>query len=326
MQTTLRLTSLALALSLFGCPSGNKYSDLAKQANSARDAGGEVKPQPPEATLLTSGQNVPRDLHVDGDNLYWLNEGIRTEGKPGVFKMNKAGGEVVTLTEARGVYAIAVDADNVYYLVPEALELRKVPKSGGKSEVLASNVEQLRAMTLDADSVYFAGSQGIFKVAKAGGPMKEVALEVQLPDVLGSDDAFLYWYSQMSGKVARLAKRGGSPKAVVSDDLHTLHTFFIDGNEIFFSYGSEKKMEIHRTGKAGGKIATVVSGQDPATDFAVDATHIFWSTGEQIFKAPRSGGEAVKVVDKMDRAADVEVDGQYVYWTDRIGRIERMPK
>src|SRR5205823_4263519 len=142
-----------------------------------------------------------------------------------------------------------------------------------------------------------------------GVATKEVAFDVQLPDVLATDEAFLYWYSQMSGKLARLAKRGGSPKAVLADDQHTLHTFFIDGNDIFFSYGSEKKMEIHRTGKSGGKIANVVKGQDPPTDFATDASNIYWCTGDAIFKAPKSGGDATKVVDKVDRASDIEVDG-----------------
>ncbi len=313
----------AIALVLLGCK--DKYREAARAAAAARDAGHLLQPQPASATLLAHGQNVPRDLQTDGTHLYWLNEGRRAEGKSGLFKMPKDGGDVVELASGRGIFALAFDADSVYFLVPENLSVHKVPKSGGAATTLATEQEGLSAIAVDESHVYWAGAEGVFRVAKSGGRVETVAQNLSVPNGLFVDGQHAYWYSPMAGKLARVVKKGGKPTPLVSEDV-TLHTFFIDDAWLYWSFGSEKKAQLKRMSKNGGKPETIVAGQDVPADFAVDGQHVYWNTPDAIFRVPKGGGQAEKVVDGLDRATDLTVDDRYVYWTDRIGRIQRVAK
>lgn len=313
---------LAALLSLAGCK--NKFEDM-KQAALTRDAGPAVAPVPAGATLIAHGQNVPRDLLVDGSHLFWLNEGRRAEGTPGVYSVSKEGGEVKELVSGLGVHGLALDDQNIYWIHPENGTVSKAPKGGGAAESLATEQENLSAIAVDDTHVYWAGGTGIYRVEKAGGKVQAVVDNISLPNGLHVDDQHVYWYSIMSGKLARAPKKGGKPSSLVEEEV-TLHAFFIDGDSLYWSYGSEKKAKVKKMAKAGGKPLEVVTGQDVPGDFAFDESHIFWLTPENIFKAPKAGGSAEKIVEGMDRAIDLNVDGSYVFWTDRIGRIQRMKK
>ena len=315
-----------MLLFLTACKGGNDYASMAKQANAARvDAGSEVAPAPAGATLLGSGQNSPAHLQLEGDTVFWLNEGGRT-GTPGLFKLPKAGGPTVSLMEEPELVAMAADANSVYWLAPHVGKIGKVSRGGGgKPEVLGETTSILRGMVIDDSDVFWAENEAIMRVSKAGGKAQPVCV-VGLPDFLTIDGAYVYWYSMISGVIQKAPKKGGPVSKVYADDQHSLHTFFIDGPDLFVSFGAENKMVIQRLPKSGGKPTTLIEGQDPATDFAIDANNIYWITEDNIFKVPRSGGAATKVVEKLEHGRDVVVDDRFVYWADRSGRIQRLPK
>ncbi len=321
-----KLMVVVLGVALAACKSENKFKQMADSANQARDAGESVQPQPPTATLIAWGQNTPRDLWVDDDGLYWLNEGRRVDGSPGIYRVNKSGGEVTALSKSSSVYAIAVDASSVYWIDPQNDRVVKVPKNGGAETVLVQDVPNLRALALDDTHVYFGGNDWLGRVAKGGGKLELLHENVQMPDLLVVGQGSLYWYSSMSGKVARTGTRGGAAKAFYANDQNTLAAMFLDGADLFLSWGSEKKMEVNRLPLSGGKPTPVVTGQDPAVDFAIDGDAIYWGTSDTISKVSRSGGSATQVVEGIDRLSDLAVDGAFVYWTDRIGRVQKLPK
>ncbi len=313
---------LAVSLALTGCK--NKFEERRAAAEANQDAGG-VSAAPPTATLLTWGQNVPRDLWLDEQNLYWLNEGRRSEGEPGIFKLPKAGGTAVKLVSGKGIHAIALDEGHLYFIHPEGGSVNRVSKAGGAVEPLATEQENLAALAVDDTDVYWTSAEGIWRAPKAGGKSAEVVPKISIPSGLAVDEANVYWYSVMSGKLARAPKKGGAPKPLLSEDV-TLHAFFLDQDSLYWSYGSEKKAEVKRMPKGGGKVEQVVKGEQVPSDFATDQSSVYWTSGEAIFKAAKSGGASSVVVDKTDRASDVAVDGSFVYWTDRIGRVQRAPK
>lgn len=324
MNRTIGLALLALA-ACKGNGKSNDYAAMAKAANAARaDAGNPLAmPAPPNATLLAFGQNSPRLLTVEGDSVFWLNEGGRI-GPVGLFKAPKDGGKVTTLMEEPELTAMAVDGSDVYFLAPRAGKLGKVSRNGGAPVILTELQGLIRGMAIDDTDVFFAEDEGIHRVPKGGGK-EQTVVQTGIPDYLVADNNAVYWYSNISGVVQKAPKHGGGASKVHADDQHTLHTIFVDGNDLFISYGAEKAMTIQRLGKSGGKPTPVVEGQDVASGFAIDGQNIYWSTDDTIFKAPRTGGQATKVVEKAEHAHDIAVDSQYVYWTDRT-RVQRMPK
>lgn len=323
----MRPTLLLVFALLCGCKGGNNYASMAKQANAARlDAGNsDIVPAPPGATLLGSGQNSPRLLQVEGDTLFWMNEGGRAVGAPGLFKVPKAGGPTVALMQEPDLMAMAADASAVYWLAPRVGKVGKVPRGGGAPEVLAETTGIVRGMAIDDTDVFWAENEAIYRVSKAGGKVATV-VTAAVPDFLNVDGTHVYYYSTITGVILRAPKKGGAAVKVHSDDQHTFHTFFIDGPDLFVSFGAEKKMEIQRLPKTGGKPVTVVDGQDPASDFAIDGANIYWITEDDIFKVPRNGGASTKVAQKLEHGRDLAVDDRFLYLSDRSGRVEKLPK
>jgi hypothetical protein len=223
------------------------------------------------------------------------------------------------------VMAIAADAEAVYWLEPREGRVMKKPRGGGEETKLADSVGISRGLFLDADTVYWAENEAIYAVPKAGGKSRTVS-PADIPDLFAVDDAYVYWYSSISGNLSRAPKKGASkPQKVYTDKDHTLHTLLIDGNEMFVAFGAEGRMTVQRIPKGGGAPVTVVEGQQSPLDFAIDADHLYWITEDDVLKAPRAGGAVTTIVKKLWFGTSLAVDGQYVYWTDK-SRIQRMPK
>ena len=321
------LAWVVAALLVAGC-SRKSVTDEAIEASKEhkKDSGAEVPSSTPGATLLASGQNVPMDLHVDDTHVCWLNEGRRAEGEPGLYCLPKSGGTPKQIVPGKGVYSLATDAEFIYWTVPEAMSLYKAPKNGGEPVTLATDQENLSTLVLDDAYVYWTGNEDVWRIEKAGGKPKSVASKLSTPGGLQVDEGFVYFYSVIAGKLARAPKKGGAAKVVVAEDRATLHAFFVDGANVYWTFGSEKKMEIDRQPKAGGKPVQVVTGQDPPVDIKQDGANIYWTTGDAILKVAKDGGAVTPVVPKVDRALSIAVDGSFVYWSDRIGRVQKAPK
>lgn len=309
------------------CKGENKYDRMAREANAARADGGlKVAPYPPQATLLAGSQNGPRQVFVDADAVFWLNDGSRGDTDPGLIKVPKNGGPTVTLVKSDAISAVVADAQALYFLFPRAGKIMKQSKSGGEPTALADSQGVLRTLTLDDTTVYWAEDDGVFAVPKAGGKSRQVLSGIGLADFLVADQASLYWYSSVSGKASRGSKKGGAPAPLYADEQHTLNSFFLDGQELCISFGSSGKMELYHLPKTGGKPTLIVGGQEPASDIASDGSAIYWATEDAIFKVPRSGGSVEPVVLKGDRIRNLALDDSSVYWTDRGGRVQKMKK
>ncbi|MFZ5470355.1 MAG: hypothetical protein ACOZIN_13040 [Myxococcota bacterium] len=320
------LLGMVTLSALAGCKKKESLQLAEAAKERAKDAGSGVAPVPAHAHLIASGQNVPRDLYAAGDSLHWLNEGRRAEGKPGLFKVSKRGGEVAELAVGLGIHAHALDGENVYWIHPENEVVMRAPLAGGAPTPIASGQENLSALALDDTHVYWAGAEEIRRAPKAGGPVQVVASKLSIPSGLSVDAQAVYWYSPMSGKLARAPKKGGAARPVLSENV-TLHSFFLDDGFLYWSLGSEKKAVIRRQATSGGKPFDVVTGQDVPAGLTADATHVYWTTGDAIFRVPKEGGAAAQtVVDGTDRALSVAVDETHVYWSDRMGRIQSVPK
>jgi hypothetical protein len=309
-----------------GCKGGNNYAEMARQANAARSDGGnpDAMPSPPNATLLAHTQNAPRALQVQGGSVFWLNQGGRSVGEKGVFAVSTNGGPTVTITSgAPDIMSAMADGDSVYWLAPREGKVFKAPRAGGAATELAPTTGISRGLVIDDTDVFWAENGAIYRVPKAGGKPVQVA-EAGIPDGLTVDEGWVYWYSTLAGEVYRAAKKGGKAAKVHADDKHTLHTFFVDGPDLFVSFGADDKMVLQRVPKGGGAAVTVIEGQKPGADFAVDGQNVYWITEDDIRKVPRAGGAMTKVVDKVEHGRDIAVDGSFVYWADRT-RIQKLP-
>lgn len=140
----------------------------------------------PARTIVT-GQASPESIAIDAKALYWSNSGSSARcddplaaGAAGsIMKANLlpdglVGAPVVLAADEPCVDAIAIDGTHVYWSnavrLPEG-RIRRVAKSGGPAETLLAVLGKPRALTLDANGVYYihepiANQATLYRVAK----------------------------------------------------------------------------------------------------------------------------------------------------------------
>lgn len=153
--------------------------------------------QAPE--VLVTGESKPRSMRVDAaGNVFWttipFQDGDRRS--PSQLRMLPAGGgKPVTVVESSDdnheIEIIVVD-DTYVYTDAEPLELHRVPRAGGKSEVIA-RLEQRTQLTLFDGTLYgYEPPEGrILSMPPAGGDLNEIA--AGHPDSIAVDDGYVYW-------------------------------------------------------------------------------------------------------------------------------------
>jgi len=108
-------------------------------------------------TPVTTTEKRPRALSLDGDELYFL------EDDATLAHVGKNGGAVTTV--AKGVTAYVVDATFVWWLGDHALHW--APKSGAAGEGTLHVDDDVTAIAVDAERLYYATPTTVWRVAKA---------------------------------------------------------------------------------------------------------------------------------------------------------------
>lgn len=198
--------------------------------------------------------------------------------------------------DARGVVACVVGDDG-----GSARTLARV-EGAGHIVPLATPV-RLEEMALDAQRVYWVGTDGVMAVARAGGP------------------------------VAALAGRDWSLLAADSDPSRW--SVAVDGGDVYFSIDDA----IGVVSVDGGE-AQRLDGAPGAMLVGVDADDVWWlervledddSTTQDLWATPKRGGESRRVLSRLVGVLSLVVGRDAVYWlreTDRpgLGEIQRADK
>jgi sugar lactone lactonase YvrE len=112
-------------------------------------------------------------------------------------------------------WAIAVDAQSVYWNDAEASTISKVPLAGGPTTVLATAQSGAWGIALDATRVYWTASGGVFSAPVNGGNLVTLASGQVNPSSIAVDSANVYFttYAQ-DGAVLVVPFGGGTPMAL----------------------------------------------------------------------------------------------------------------
>lgn len=161
------------------------------------------------ATPLATAQDLPLDLILSGDTLYYLTSNLTMDGGS-LSKIPIAGAEMPTgiSTFAPAPVALVADATSVYFTDSSPGTVTKIGKSGGASITLATAYDHANEIAIDATHVYWTSQDGgaVLKVAKAGGKATVLAIGQARPYGIAVDATSVYWANLDSGTVMKVGK------------------------------------------------------------------------------------------------------------------------
>ncbi len=217
-----------------------------------------------------------------GAYVYWTNEGSGTIGRANA---DGSGVNQSFITEANGIYGLAVDGAHVYWA--------------------NSNADTIGRANLDGSGVNQSFITG------ANNP-KAVAV----------DGAHVYWTNEGSGTVGRASLDGSGANQSFIAGTNASEGLAVDGTYIYWANsGSGSGTTIGRANLDGsGASQSFISGASAPNGVAVDSSFIYWAnqfTARSIGRANLDGsGASESFITGLSRPKGVAVDGGHVYWTD----------
>jgi hypothetical protein len=301
--------------------------------------------------VLSTGQELPGDLEVDGDDLYWVNA-TNAGLDPGVVRsVGKRGGSPTDVERGiQDVGEIELDAERIYWSAGAAVAgvggIRSRPKAGGP---IIDVVRDMRVFQLDllGDDIVFASPDRggrILRVPKAGGPITTLA------EALGSglDNTPLLaiaggyiFFTQATLKVAcdgrvRAVPQGGGPVTTIADGVCHLIGLEADERAVYwteFDEGKRRGRLLARSAPFTGAATVLAEFPDQPLFLALDDDNVYCTSGRgkdpkgRIHRIPKAGGPARVLATDQLLPSSLALDATHVYWTTALdGEVKRIAR
>jgi hypothetical protein len=271
------------------------YGGYSYYVKSVPIAGGEY------ANRFSSG-GFSNAIASDGVDVWW-SSGVGKVGSAGLWKMSAAPGAKApekpayeySLELSGGVYSVhgvAVDATHVYWSTDKSIS--RMPKAGGKVEVLSWTGAANASLVIGGDWLYFAGSETVMRVPIAGGVAKPERLAtMQASPYALAVDAESVYFATTDGAIKKSPVTGGKP-VVLASKQYSLGGMVLDGGFLYYTT-TVKSGALRKLSVAGGEPIDLAKDQMFPHGLALDAKTIWWCRSTP----PRAGashpGELVKL-------------------------------
>ncbi|MEP7125308.1 MAG: hypothetical protein ABJE95_30535 [Byssovorax sp.] len=234
--------------------------------------------------VLIDGIDVAT-IAADSAYVYWIDgKAIRRIAKTG-------GAKDIVAVDGETPHWLAVDATDVYWATSGG-SIAKAPKQGGPITILSPPNEalNLRKIAVDATDVYCADlgdfttpapTGTLWKVAKSGGALVNIASAQAGPWAVAVDDGAVYWSTigpltdisdKLVGAVFKVAKSGGAP-VLVADGQRTIYDLALAGGSLFWgNYASGPMLKVD----AQSGVSTVVAADQTVSSVAVGPDFVYW--------------------------------------------------
>jgi hypothetical protein len=261
------------------------------------------------------------------------------------------------------LYRIKTDGTAVYWYDYDPAggatggAIKSVPVTGGTVTTIASGLEGVNDLYLDATTIYWtefsmanslAGS--IKSAPKSGGAAPTVlatgtptpGFDVFFPGGLAVDSTYVYWTEGVGGgAIRRVPKAGGAvtdinrgnfpaglPAWVALDSTSSPTKFFFTngGNRLLSPPETAKYFSMPLGGEAAGSTPTQLATTSAlnAIDFVIDANNLYaadTSAPGSVFSIPLNGGSEAVLQGSLGDPQMVAIDANNIYYQDNSGAI-----
>jgi hypothetical protein len=203
----------------------------------------------------------------------------------------------------------------------------------GMADQVAHTTNQIVALTLAGDDVYWLDLGGVGKVSTAGTQTEIVTAPSPAAFALGGsiavDAANAYWANgnYPAGAVTSVPTAGGSPAQLATANEPV--GVAVDAQNLYFStFGSSASPvgTIVEQPLAGGPAITLATGLATVGPIAIDASNVYWTDRFGAVSAVQIGGGSMRTLVPAqytlpantildDYPVAIAVDAGVVYWT-----------
>ena len=118
---------------------------------------------------------------------------------------------------------LAMDSNFVYWIESDPISsttnrgsVKRVTKSGGSPDILATHLGEIHGIAADSTNVYFSDWNGsVYRIPKAGGTPTALGGGAS-SDFLAIDDSYVYFTSYWGGPISKIPKAGGGSIGLTS--------------------------------------------------------------------------------------------------------------
>lgn len=234
--------------------------------------------------VMRSAEGDPNALVLDDGFLYWVN---RNPSLPGpdvnLMRMEVDGDGAIQLETGTSLVGLATDGSTLYWSDQYADEIRQtaLPALAGSGTLFAGSQVGPQGVAVDGTHVYWVTGNGLVMRAP-----KDTMMPAELANgqaglrSIAVDDKYVYWNADPNVIMRRNLATGaidmlgssGAPRDILAD-----------GGYVYWTDASNSAVfKIHRDGVPADRQTIVTEG--PTFAVAADATRLYWSTTDKIFK------------------------------------------
>jgi hypothetical protein len=166
---------------------------------------------------LSPVEPMPRGIGIDDTNVYWSNEKPSDAGPASIVRAALDGTSRTVLETASAPKDVFVDADYVFWTDNGAGVVRRRPKSGGASTIIATDLSPW-GLAVRGDVVAYTNyDHGTVVVMRRDGTAKvTLTSTAKTPRSVTLDDAYVYWTNEDGTTVDRAPIAGGKVVSVLT--------------------------------------------------------------------------------------------------------------
>jgi hypothetical protein len=244
-------------------------------------------------------------------------------------KMTGSLRELWTAAELEDVGALALDGAQIYFLT--GTTLRRIARTGGVAETLATGESGANALALDATHVYWAASGvlpdwpgHVSRISRNGPATPERLLDATRATGIVLDSTTLYTMtSDGGGNVLALPLAGGPVRTLPA--LVGGIALAASADALFAVNDST----LQRIDKATGETTTLFAENVGGRSIAVHGGFVYWGYGGywpgyphpgagKVLKTSLTGGAVTEIAICQGKPAAVAVDDTNVYWVNWV--------
>ncbi|MFT5430250.1 MAG: hypothetical protein ACI9OJ_000923 [Myxococcota bacterium] len=188
---------------------------------------------------------------------------------------------------------------------------------------LVENREGPNDLIVSGGYAYWLQPSGVYRVLESGGEPEAVQVPSGVLQAYAVTDDTLYWATTEEG-VSRIRGEllAGGPTLIDATNPHTIDVLSAGPHGVFWGAAGPQDGNLWRFSDAG----LVQHAQSGAVSIVTDATHVFWSDGQFVWRSLPDGQEAERLSGGQIGTASLSLNDTHVFWVTEAGDIYRVKK